>query len=142
MKHSTVTSLVAVVAFCAGLGAAHLAAPAGAQAVPLTAQVLDLMTIPVDHIKPLVTEDGATVAVQEGPVPKHYHNNTDEVQFFFSGTGTEWLGDQQVAIKPGTMLIIPRGTAHAGQTTTSSVPLRYISIHVPPQVKGDTVPVP
>ncbi len=142
MKKSAATIVAVLAAFCAGFGVAHLPAPAAAQAAPITAQALDLTTIPVDKFKALLEEDGAAVAVQEGPVPKHYHKNTDEIQFFFQGTGSEWLGDQRVDIKPGVMLIIPRGTAHAGQITTSSVPLRYLSIHVPPQVKGDAYPLP
>jgi mannose-6-phosphate isomerase-like protein (cupin superfamily) len=142
MKIPSTTAIAVLAAFCAGLGVAHLPAPAGAQAAPIAAQAIDLTTIPVDKFKMLLDEDGANVAVQEGPVPKHFHKNTDEIQFFFQGTGTEWLGDKQVDIKPGVILIIPRGTAHAGQITTANGPLRYLSIHVPPQVKGDVYPVP
>lgn len=141
MKISSTTALAVLAAFCAGLGVAHLPEPAGAQSAPISAQVIDLGTIPIDRFKPLLEADGANVAVQEGPVPRHFHKNTDEIQFFFQGTGTEWLGDKQVEIKPGVMLIIPRGTAHAGQITANG-PLRYLAIHVPPQIKGDTYPLP
>jgi mannose-6-phosphate isomerase-like protein (cupin superfamily) len=141
MKKSAATIAAVLAAFFAGFGVAHLPAPADAQAAPIAPQVLDLLTVPIDRFKPLLEEDGANVAVQEGPVPKHYHKNTDEIQFFFQGTGTEWLGDKQVDIKPGVILIIPRGTAHAGQITATNGPLRYLSIHVPPQVKGDSYPL-
>jgi mannose-6-phosphate isomerase-like protein (cupin superfamily) len=141
MKSSLTAALIVATAFGAGFGTARLATPAGAQTVPMTAQAIDVTTLAVDKYRSVVTADGATVAVQTGPVPKHYHSATDEVQYIVSGTGTEWLGDQQVAIKPGTMLIIPRGTPHGGQVVASGE-LRFLSIHTPPQAPGDAHPVP
>ena len=100
-------------AFAAGFGAARLPAPAQAALPPITPQYLDLNTYPIERGKPpLVAEDNATVIVQGGPVPKHYHANTDEIQYVIEGTGTEWLGDKQVDLKPGIMLIIPKGTTY------------------------------
>ena len=41
-------------------------------------------------------------------------------------------------IKPGMLLVIPKGTAHAG-TVASSGRFKAIAIKVPPQASGDTV---
>jgi mannose-6-phosphate isomerase-like protein (cupin superfamily) len=38
--------------------------------------------------------------------------------------------------KPGTLIIIPKGTAHAG-TIVSSGPVKAIAIKIPPQAKDD-----
>jgi mannose-6-phosphate isomerase-like protein (cupin superfamily) len=43
-----------------------------------------------------------------------------------------------VEFKPGTLLIIPRGTAHQGQIVTSG-PVKAIGIKIPPQAPDDTV---
>ena len=37
-----------------------------------------------------------------------------KIQYVVDGTGTEWLGDKQVALKPGIMLLIPHDTPHGG----------------------------
>jgi mannose-6-phosphate isomerase-like protein (cupin superfamily) len=141
MKISPTAALVAVTAFGAGFGAARLTAPAGAQPVPIAAQVIDVDTVAVDKYKSVLNEAGANIAIQTGTVPKHYHNATDEVQYIVAGSGTEWLGGRQVDIKPGTLLVIPRGTVHGGQIVASG-DLRLISIHTPTQPPGDTYPVP
>jgi quercetin dioxygenase-like cupin family protein len=83
--------------------------------------------------------DGATVQVQIGTVPKHYHSDANEIQVVMSGSGTEWLGDKQVALKPGTMLIIPAGTPHGGTTDSN---LKIVAIKTPPQASTDFHPTP
>ena len=47
-------------------------------------------------------------------VGKHMHPNTNEIQFILEGTGTIWLGDKQVKVKPGDLVVIPKGTPHGG----------------------------
>ena len=64
--------------------------------------------------KMLVSADGATVSVQDGNAPKHMHPNTNEIQYILEGTGTIWLGDKEVKVKPGDLVVIPKGTAHGG----------------------------
>lgn len=61
-----------------------------------------------------MTADGATVSIQVGNVPKHLHPNTNEIQYILDGTGTIWLGDKEVTVKPGDLVIIPKGTRHGG----------------------------
>lgn len=87
--------------------------------------------------KTLVVIDKATIAVQQGNVGKHFHAGSDEIQYILEGSGTAWLGDTQRTIKPGDLIIIPRGTAHAGTVATSGR-FKAIAIKIPPQVAGDT----
>ena len=86
--------------------------------------------------KGIVTQDGMTLAVQAGPVPKHMHPNTNEIQYYLEGTGTIWLGDKEVQIRPGDLVIIPKGTAHGG-TKTEGAPFKAIAIKTPPQAPED-----
>jgi mannose-6-phosphate isomerase-like protein (cupin superfamily) len=82
-----------------------------------------------------------TAALQTGNAAKHYHADANEIQIVLEGTGTEWLGDQQVSLKPGMMIVIPKGTNHAGWTVTSG-PVMLISIKTPPQDPSDVHFVP
>src|SRR3954466_3695333 len=90
--------------------------------------------------KGIVTQDGMTLAVQAGPVPKHMHMNANEIQYYLEGTGTIWLGDKEVQIKPGDLVIIPKGTAHGG-TKTDGGHLRATPIKPPPQAPDDIKPL-
>lgn len=86
--------------------------------------------------KGIVVQDGMTLAVQAGPVPKHFHANANEIQYYLEGTGTIWLGDKEVQIKPGDLVVIPKGTVHGG-TKTEGAPFKAIAIKTPPQAPDD-----
>ncbi len=145
------TAVVAALAFGAGLAVAHAPQSARAAAAPLQPAVIDLMAIqPSDLPTPtaaspnlrsklLVAADGATGQIQIGTVFKHFHADANEIQIVISGSGTEWLGDKQVALKPGTMLIIPAGTPHAGTTDAN---LKIVAFKTPPQAATDIHPLP
>jgi len=49
-----------------------------------------------------------------------------------------WVGNERKEFKPGTLLIIPKGTAHGGSVVTSG-PVKALAIKIPPQPKDDTV---
>ncbi len=115
------------VAFLAGLLAAHTTPPARAQAPALQPQVIDLAAITdasrsvrrpdAGHAavaSTLVVQPTGTMAVQTGNVPKHTHSDANEFQYVIAGSGTFWLGDQAREIHPGDLIIIPKGTVHAG----------------------------
>ena len=87
--------------------------------------------------KMFVSADGATVSVQDGNVPKHMHPNTNEMQFILEGTGTIWLGDKEVKVKPGDLIVIPKGTPHGG-TKPDGRTLKALAIKTPPQAPDDT----
>ena len=111
---------------------------AHAAAAPLQAAAVDLLAITPDAMptptttfpnlrsKTLVVADGMTAALQIGTAAKHYHADANEVQIVLAGTGTEWLGNQQVPLQPRMMIVIPSGTNHAGLVDTSGGKLRFV----------------
>ena len=144
--------LAVAAAFCAGLVAAPVLneaiSSAHAQAPALTAQVIDLAGMkhadlpttpnPEMNAKGLVTTDNATVGIQSGNVARHMHPKTDEIQYIIEGSGAMWLGEERKEFKAGSLIIIPKGTAHGG-TIVASGPVKAIAIKIPPQPKDDVV---
>src|ERR1700704_3376588 len=134
-------------AFAAGCGVTHVLRPAFA-AETITAQIIHTQELSGDalgaanaggmHSKMYVSADSATISIQDGNVGKHMHPNTNEIQYILEGTGTIWLGDKEVKVKPGDLVvIIPKGTAHGG-TKPDGRPLKAIAIKTPPQAPDDT----
>jgi mannose-6-phosphate isomerase-like protein (cupin superfamily) len=150
MRFSTTIAVSA--AFIAGLLASplveHAVPQAHAQAVPLAPAMIDLISIkhadlpttanPEMNARSLVTTENATIGLQSGNVAKHMHPKTDEIQYILEGTGAMWLGGERREFKPGTLIIIPKGTAHGGTLVTSG-PVKAIAIKIPPQPKDDVV---
>jgi len=140
------TALSIAAAFAAGCAVTHLTRPALA-AENITAQIIHTQDLSGDgispanaggmHSKTFVAVDGATVSIQEGNPPKHLHANSNEIQYILDGTGTIWLGDKEVPIKPGDLIIIPKGTPHGG-TKADSKPIKALAIKTPPQAPDDT----
>ncbi|UGA41031.1 cupin domain-containing protein [Bradyrhizobium quebecense] len=140
------TALSIAAAFAAGCGVTHLLRPALA-AESITAQVIHTGEMEGDKLgdankvgfrsKMFVAADGATVSIQDGNVPKHMHPNTNEMQFVLEGTGTVWLGDKEVTVKPGDLIVIPKGTPHGG-TKPNGRAIKAIAIKTPPQAPDDT----
>jgi len=133
-------------AFAAGYGARLLPQAIAADTM-MTAQVLHLPDLSGDALglasgtglrsKMFVAADGMTISVQAGNVPKHMHPNTNEMQYILEGTGTIWLGEKEVRVKPGDLVVIPKGTAHGGTKPDSGV-FKAIAIKTPPQAPDDT----
>jgi mannose-6-phosphate isomerase-like protein (cupin superfamily) len=144
MNRMTATLSIAA-AFALGCGVTHLMQPARA-AAEITPQILHLPELLGDALGPanpvgfrskmFVAADGATVSVQDGNVPKHLHPNANEVQYILEGTGTIWLGDKEVQVKPGDLVIIPHGTPHGG-TKPDGRSIRAIAVKTPPQTPDD-----
>ena len=140
------TTLSIAVAFAAGCGVTHLLRPALA-ADTISAQVIHTGELEGDKISPpaangmrnklLVAVDGATIAIQDGSPPKHLHADAHEIQFILEGTGTIWLGDKEVTVKPGDLVVIPKGTPHGG-TKPNGRTIKAIAIKTPPQRPDDT----
>jgi quercetin dioxygenase-like cupin family protein len=139
-------------AFTAGIAvspiAERLLPSAQAQAPAMMPMIIDVAALkdadlaatsnPDLRSKGYVTTPQATIAVQMGNVAKHYHADADEIQYVIEGTGTAWLGDQKREIRPGMLIIIPRGTPHAGSEATSGR-FKSLAIKIPPQAPTDTV---
>jgi mannose-6-phosphate isomerase-like protein (cupin superfamily) len=137
-------------AFAAGCGAARLL-PQALAADAITAQIVHLPDLVGDTLGPasptgmrskmLVSAEGMTISVQDGNVPKHMHPKTNEFQYILEGTGTLWLGDKEVKVKPGDLVIIPKGTSHGG-TKPDGRTFKAIAIKTPPQPPNDTTMLP
>jgi mannose-6-phosphate isomerase-like protein (cupin superfamily) len=84
----------------------------------------------------LLGAPGATVAIQTGDAPKHFHQDSVEVQYVVEGSGKFWLGDTQRDVGPGDLIIIPKGTPHGGSVATSGR-FKVLAIKAPPQGQGD-----
>lgn len=150
--NATTLSIAVAAAFAAGLlvqpTVRYVVAEARAAAAPLTPAVIDLAALkhgdipttpnPEMNSRTLVVTDNATVAVQSGNVKKHIHPKTDEIQYIIEGSGAMWLGGERKEFKPGTLLIIPKGTPHAGTIVTSG-PVKALAIKIPPQPADDVV---
>ena len=140
------------VAFAAGLAISplvqHALPEAHAQAAALAPAVIDLAALkhgdmpstanPEMNARSLVITENATIGIQSGNVAKHIHAKTDEIQYIIEGSGAMWLGGERKEFKAGTLIIIPKGTAHGG-TLVSSGPVKAIAIKIPPQPKDDTL---
>ena len=147
--------LASCAAFLCGIAATRLAIPAVAQTnAPgpgFDAKIVNLIDMADEKIGPLqplselrsqligATEFG-TVSVQSGNVIKHFHPNTNEIQYIIEGAGSFWLGDKEVQVKPGDLILIPKGTTHAGSKATTGR-FRAIAVKLPPQGPTDTVRV-
>jgi len=139
------TTLAVAGAFAAGCAVTHVLRPAYA-ADNISAQVIHTAEIEGDALsapngsgmrnKPLVTLDGITIAIQDGNTPKHLHSNANEMQYILDGSGTIWLGDKEVQVKPGDLVIIPKGTPHGGTKVTGRT-IKAIAIKSPPQAPDD-----
>ena len=153
MRHNVATfSLTIFVAFVAGVIASplaqHVISDVRAEAAPLAPMMIDLLAIkhgdlpstanPELNARGLVITDNATIGIQSGNIAKHIHPKTDEIQYIIEGSGSMWLGDERKEFKAGTLIVIPKGTAHAGSIVTTG-PVKAIAIKIPPQPKGDTV---
>jgi len=148
----TTFSFSLAAAFATGLVAApflHDVLPeAHAQAAEPQAQMIDLMAIkhadlpktsnPEMNARGIVVTENATLGLQSGNVAKHMHPKTLEIQYIVEGSGAMWLGNERHDFKPGTLIVIPKGTAHGGTLVTNG-PVKAIAIKIPPQPADDVV---
>ena len=119
------------------------AAPLAPMVIDITAQKdADLAATPNPDLRSmaLVTTDNATLAVQTGNVAKHFHARSDEIQYIVEGSGSAWLGDRRIELRPGLLIVIPKGTAHAGTVATGGR-FKALAMKIPPQAAGDTTMV-
>lgn len=63
-------------------------------------------------------------------VPVHTHDDSAEVIFIEEGEGRMLVGDQHVAVRPGTFVYIPPRTPHSF-TPSGNSPLRAVQVYAP-----------
>jgi mannose-6-phosphate isomerase-like protein (cupin superfamily) len=137
-------------AFVAGCGVARWL-PQASAAEGMIPQIIHVPELTGDALGPasssgfrskmFASADGMTISVQVGNVPKHLHPNTNEMQYIVEGTGTIWLGEKEVKVQPGDLVIIPKGTPHGGTKPESGV-FKAIAIKTPPQAPNDMTLLP
>jgi quercetin dioxygenase-like cupin family protein len=141
--------LTAAVMFAAGLAVGQIRSAEAADSSPMTPMIIHVAALASADLPPpapggamqskiVAVADGATVQVQLGTVGKHYHANSNEIQYVVQGQGKFWLGDSYKDVGPGDLIIIPKGTPHAGTTTT----FKAVAIKTPPQAREDLHVVP
>src|SRR6188474_2510589 len=68
------------------------------------------------QIRPLVEEsDGAAAEVHHVEIDNaklHYHERTDEFYYIIDGQGTMVLDDDQISVRRGAVIYVPRGVKH------------------------------
>ncbi len=88
------------------------------------------------QIRCLIEEkDGASAEVHHVQIHDaklHYHERTDEVYYVIDGTGTMQLDDEQVELRPGVVVYVPRGVRHKARGN-----LTVLLVCLPPGVMGD-----
>jgi mannose-6-phosphate isomerase-like protein (cupin superfamily) len=47
------------------------------------------------------------------PVARHVHERLDEVVYVVAGEGAVKVGDESVALRPGSLIVLPHGSGHA-----------------------------
>jgi len=73
--------------------------------------------------------------------PDNRHRGSDQWLFVVAGTGVAIIGGKRSPIKPGTLLLIERGTNHEIRNTGSTL-LKTLNVYVPPAYtkSGDELP--
>ena len=116
----TVVASALVGMFVLGAVSSRLVSGAQAADAPAAARVVNLLKMtdeelgaerPGTHMRSntFYASPGATVSVQTGDVAKHFHQNSDEIQYIVEGHGTFWVGDHEQEVGPGDLIIIPEG---------------------------------
>jgi mannose-6-phosphate isomerase-like protein (cupin superfamily) len=111
----------------------------------------------LERTEPFITKDGSEIrelagvptgnslhqSLAEATVPpgaeteEHYHEVTEEIYFFTSGTGEMKLGDEEAAVSAGDTVVIPPGKPHKLRNTGSE-PLKLLCCCAPPYTHDDT----
>src|SRR4051812_24159997 len=79
------------------------------------------------QIRPLIEEaDGAAAEVHHVEIDHarlHYHEKTDEIYYVIEGEGTMALDDEEVELRKGVVVYVPRGVKHkaVGRLTVLTV---------------------
>jgi mannose-6-phosphate isomerase-like protein (cupin superfamily) len=73
--------------------------------------------------------------------PDNRHRGADQWLFVVAGTGTATIAGRRRRLRPGTLLLIERGTTHEIRNTGRAM-LETLNLYVPPAYTsdGDTLP--
>ena len=111
----------------------------------------------LDTTEPFITKDGSEIrelagvpsgnsvnhSLAEATVPpggeteEHYHQASEEIYCFTSGSGRMKLGDEEAEVSAGDTVVIPPGTPHK-LWNTDPEPLKLLCCCAPPYSHDDT----
>jgi mannose-6-phosphate isomerase-like protein (cupin superfamily) len=86
-----------------------------------------------------VVEAGMFPTGQAGP-PLHLHPHTDEMFYIADGDATFHLGESELQLSAGALVIVPRGTAHT-VWNSGDRPLRGLLVISPGDAEHQVVPL-
>jgi uncharacterized cupin superfamily protein len=86
-----------------------------------------------------VVEAGMFPPGQAGP-PLHLHPHTDEMFYVADGDATFHLGDSELQLSAGALVIVPRGTAHT-VWNSGDRPVRGLLVISPGDAEHQFVPL-
>jgi quercetin dioxygenase-like cupin family protein len=86
-----------------------------------------------------VVEVGLFPPGQPGP-PLHFHPHTDEMFYIADGDATFQLGDSELQLSTGALVIVPRGAAHT-VWNSGDRPVRGLIVISPGDAEHEFVPV-
>jgi mannose-6-phosphate isomerase-like protein (cupin superfamily) len=73
--------------------------------------------------------------------PNNRHRGSDQWLYVLSGSGTARVGGKRQSLRPGTLLLIQRGTAHE-ISNTGTTRLKTLNWYVPPAYTTGGDPLP
>jgi mannose-6-phosphate isomerase-like protein (cupin superfamily) len=68
--------------------------------------------------------------------PGNRHRGADQWLFVVAGSGTAILGGRKHRLRPGSAVLIERGTTHEIRNT-GRTPLKTVNLYVPPAYRSD-----
>jgi mannose-6-phosphate isomerase-like protein (cupin superfamily) len=80
-------------------------------------------------------KDGASAEVHQVQIHEaklHYHERTDEVYYVIAGEGTMQLDGEEITLRPGVVVYVPRGVRHRARGD-----LTVLLVCIPPGVMAD-----
>ncbi len=91
-----------------------------------------LVSVSKTQLTPLASDSlcSSFFIVIPGEVKLHYHASHTENVIVMEGTGIMKLGENDIKIKKGDLIVIPKGTKHAVKNT-GEIPLKVISVQSP-----------
>ena len=97
--------------------------------------VLDNSNLQVVTLQSDENSSSFAILIRESVKP-HYHKEHTESIMVLDGSAEMQFGDSTIQVQAGDFLVIPPGTVHSVQVTSSDRPLKVISVQAP-QFNGD-----
>ena len=102
----------------------------------ILAEQLPLNPITGNRVRPVYVGDaGSITAIQIGDLPRHTHDTASEMFYIVEGTAQVTVGDSTQSVKPGDLMIVPKGVLHSIKSDSGLV--KAVLITMPPRDATD-----